>query len=188
MLLEVRRGRPNSTQRETTLAALQRDIDSASPAAGASGGGTGPALKQSHLARHRQVLVQHRADQSRLSSQTREARNRASLLAGVRRDVREYRAADPAAQEAEYMLQERGRLDRSNTMADGLLSQAYATNEAFGVQREQLDRVRVRALQAAGQIPGMNGLIQRISNRKKRDGYILGSFIAVCFLMVWLFS
>lgn len=145
-------------------------------------------MKASHLSRHRQVLTQHRGDLSRLQTQINESRNRSSLLASVRRDIQDYRASDPAGQEAEYMLQERGRLDRSHGMADNLLSQAYATNEAFGVQREQLERVRRRAMQVAGSIPGVNGLIARISNRRRRDGYILGSFIAVCFLMLWFFS
>lgn len=69
-----------------------------------------------------------------------------------------------------------------------MLARAYAVNEAMGLQREQLERVRRRALDVAGMVPGVNGLIGRIASKRRRDGVILGSFIAVCFLFVWFFS
>ena len=86
------------------------------------------------------------------------------------------------------MLQERGRVDRSNQEADSLLARAYAVNEGMGLQREQLERIRRRALDVAGMVPGVNGLIQRIGTKRKRDGVIMGSFIAVCILVLFFFS
>lgn len=85
------------------------------------------------------------------------------------------------------MLGERGRIDNSHNMADSVLSQAYAVNEQFGMQRQQLERVRTKITQAAGMIPGVNGLIGRIGSKRRRDGIILGSFIAFCFLMLLYF-
>lgn len=86
------------------------------------------------------------------------------------------------------MLQERGRIDNSHNMADSVLSQAYAINENFGLQRETLANINRRIVGAASQVPGINGLIQRIGTKKRRDGIILGSFIAVCFLLFFFFS
>lgn len=86
------------------------------------------------------------------------------------------------------MLQERGRIDNSHHMADSVLSQAYAINENFGLQRETLANINRRIVGAASQVPGINGLIQRIGTKKRRDGIILGSFIAVCFLLFFFFS
>lgn len=86
------------------------------------------------------------------------------------------------------MLQERGRIDNSHSMADSVLSQAYAINENFGLQRETLANINRRIVGAASQVPGINGLIQRIGTKKRRDGIILGSFIAFCFLMFFFFS
>jgi len=40
---------------------------------------------------------------------------------------------------------------------------------------------------AAGQVPGINSLMGRISAKKRRDGVIMGSFIAICFLVFWFF-
>jgi len=44
----------------------------------------------------------------------------------VRHDIDAYRASNPEAAEAEYMLDERRRIDNSHGVADSVLSQAYA--------------------------------------------------------------
>lgn len=85
------------------------------------------------------------------------------------------------------MLDERRRLDNSNSIADGVLSQAYAVNESFGLQRETLTSINRKIVGAAGQVPGMNALIGRIGSKKRRDGIILASFVAFCFLVVFFF-
>ena len=72
-------------------------------------------------------------------------------------------------------------------MADSVLSQAYAVNENFGLQRESLAGIQRRITGAAAQVPGINGLMQRIGSKKRRDGMILGGFIAVCFLVLLWF-
>lgn len=80
------------------------------------------------------------------------------------------------------MLDERRRIDNSHSMTDGILSQAYAINESFGTQRETLASINRRIVGAASQVPGINSLIGRIGAKKRRDGIILGAFIAICFL------
>jgi len=85
------------------------------------------------------------------------------------------------------MLDERRRIDNSNNMADSVLSQAYAVNESFGLQRETLASINRRITGAAAQVPGLNNLIGRISAKKRRDGIIMGSFLAVCFLVFLYF-
>ncbi|TKA82899.1 hypothetical protein B0A55_01153 [Friedmanniomyces simplex] len=151
------------------------------------------ALKSTNLARHREILQQHRTELSRLKATLSTARDRANLLSNVRSDISAYRAQtqtngsqDPQAAEAEYMLAERNRLDNSHSMMDSVLSQAYATNESFGLQRETLASIQRRITGAAAQVPGINGLMQRIGSKKRRDGIILGSFIALCCLaLLW---
>lgn len=69
-----------------------------------------------------------------------------------------------------------------------MLSQAYAVQEGFALQRETLASINRRITAAAGQVPGINALITRISAKKRRDGIIMGSFVAFCFLMFWFFS
>lgn len=86
------------------------------------------------------------------------------------------------------MVEERGHIDRSNQEADSLLARAYAVNEGMGLQQQQLERIRKRALDVTGMVPGVNNLIGRISSKRRRDGVILGSFIALCFLIVFFLS
>ena len=82
------------------------------------------------------------------------------------------------------MLDERRRIDNSHNMADSVLSQAYAVNESFGMQRETLASINRRITGAASQLPGVNSLI---GAKKRRDGIILGVFIGFCFLMLLYF-
>jgi len=85
-------------------------------------------------------------------------------------------------------LQERGRIDNSHNVADRVLSQAYAIREDFGLQRETMASVNRRIMGAASQMPGINSLMSRIGSKKRRDGIILGSFIAFCCLVFLFFS
>ena len=168
-------------KRESLVSQLSRLLDSESALSTSS-------LKQNNLSRHREILTEHRSELKRLKSSVAEARDRQHLLTSVRSDIDAYRSSNPAEEEAEYMLQERGRLDSSHNVIDGIISQAYAINENFGLQRETLASINRRITGAAAQIPGVNGLIQRIGAKRRRDGIILASFIAFCFLIFLYFS
>lgn len=167
-------------QREGLVSQLGRLLDSESAHSSS-------AVKQNNLARHREILEDHRRELRRLKSTIEDARNKANLLSNVRSDINAYRSANPAQAEADYMLDERGRIDNSHNMADSVLSQAYAVNENFRTQRETLANIQRRMVGAASQVPGINSLIGRIGTKKRRDGIILGSFIAFCFLMLLWF-
>lgn len=103
----------------------------------------------------------------------------------MRSDIDQYRADNPEAAESEYMLNERSRIDNSHSMTDSVLSQAYAVNDSFVLQRETLSSINRRITMAASQVPGINTLIGRISAKKRRDGVIMGCFIAACFILFW---
>ncbi|OJJ49686.1 hypothetical protein ASPZODRAFT_1002200 [Penicilliopsis zonata CBS 506.65] len=168
-------------QREALISQLGRLLDSEATL-------TASALKQNNLTRHREVLHDHRRELQRLGVAIAETRDRANLLSNVRSDIDAYRASNPAAAEAEYMLEERGRIDNSHNMMDGVLSQAYAINESFGLQRETLASINRRIVGAANHIPGMNTLMGKIGTKRRRDAIILGGFIGFCFLMLLFFS
>ncbi|RGP65663.1 vesicle transport v-snare [Fusarium longipes] len=168
-------------KREDVISKLSRLLDSEAAL-------TSSAMKQSNLALFQKKLASHRRDLIRLRSNLQEARNRANLLTNVQSDIDQYRQNNPEAAEADYMLQERNRIDNSNNMADNVLSQAYAVNDSFNLQRETLASINRRITHAASQVPGINTLIGRISAKKRRDGIIMGSFVAFCFIVFFLFS
>ncbi|ATZ55139.1 Bcgos1 [Botrytis cinerea B05.10] len=167
-------------KRENLISQLSRLLDSDSSL-------TASATRQNNLTRHREILLDHRRELSRIRSSISEARNRANLLSNVRSDIDAYHSNNPEAAEADYMLGERSRIENSHNMTDSVLSQAYAVNESFGLQRETLASINRRITGAASQVPGLNSLIGRISAKKRRDGIIMGSFIAFCFLMFLYF-
>ncbi|CEJ85990.1 Putative Golgi SNAP receptor complex member 1 [[Torrubiella] hemipterigena] len=167
-------------KRESTIAQLARLLDSESTL-------TSSALKQNNLSLLREKLSAHKRDLTRLRSSLQTARDRANLLSNVRDDINQYRANNPEAAEAEYMLDERNRIDNSNNMTDSILSQAYAVNDSFNLQRETLASINRRITLAASQVPGINTIIGRISARKRRDGIIMGGFIAFCFIVFFWF-
>ncbi|KAL4997145.1 hypothetical protein BDV10DRAFT_97360 [Aspergillus recurvatus] len=167
-------------KRESLIAQLARLLDSEATL-------TSSALKQNNLSRHREVLTEHKRELSRLTSAIAESRDRANLLSDVRSDINAYRSSNPAAAESEYMLEERRRIDESHGVIDGVLSQAYAINENFGMQRESLSSINRRIVGAASQVPGVNALIGKIGNKRRRDALILGAFIGFCFLMLLFF-
>ena len=167
-------------QRDGVISQLARLLDSEATL-------TSSALKQNNLSRHREILREHQTELARLRSQISTNRDRANLLSNVRSDINAYRSSNPGDAEADYMLQERERIDRSNNTVDGVLSQAYSINENFGIQRETMANVNRRIVGAASQIPGVNTLIGKIGSKKRRDGIILGSFIAFCCLVLLYF-
>ncbi|KAK5091007.1 protein transport protein gos1 [Lithohypha guttulata] len=167
------------SKREGLIAQLSRLLDSESALSTS-------ALKQNNLTRHRELLTDHRNELRRVKSQIAEARSRQHLLSNVRNDIASSRSAQE--QEAEYMLEERGHLDQSHSVIDSVISQAYQINENFGIQRDTLASVNRRITLAAAQLPGVNDLMSRIGSKKRRDGIILGSFIAFCFLVFFWFS
>ncbi|KAG9246320.1 hypothetical protein BJ878DRAFT_295595 [Calycina marina] len=167
-------------KRETLVSQVSRLLDSEASL-------TASATKQNNLARHREVLQEHRRELTRLRSQIQEARNRANLLSNVRSDIDAYHSNNPEAAEADYMLGERSRIENSHNMTDSVLSQAYAVNEQFGIQRETMASINRRITGAASQVPGLNSLIGRISAKKRRDGIIMGCFISFCVLIFLYF-
>ncbi|KAG9249846.1 uncharacterized protein F5Z01DRAFT_668043 [Emericellopsis atlantica] len=149
---------------------------------------TSSAVKQNNLSLLRENLANHRRDLTRLRSNLKEARDRSNLLGSVRDDIKEYRANNPEAAEAEYMADEGRHIDRSHEMTDNIISQAYAIQDSFLSQGETMASINRRINMAASKIPGINTLMTRISAKKRRDGIIMGTFIAFCFILFFFLS
>ncbi|KAM0345330.1 hypothetical protein ACHAPU_006729 [Fusarium lateritium] len=168
-------------KRDAVVGQLARLLDSESAL-------NSSAMKQNNVTLFREKLTGHKRDLTRMRSTLQQARDRANLLTNVRSDIDKYRQDNPEAAEADYMLEERNRVDNSNNMADSVLSQAYAVNDSFNLQRETLASINRRITHAASQVPGINTLITRISAKKRRDGIIMGGFVAFCFIVFFLFT
>ncbi|KAG7006709.1 hypothetical protein G7Y79_00013g034810 [Physcia stellaris] len=162
-------------RREALITQLTRLLDSSPPE-------TTSALKSSNLSRHRTLLSTDRSELTRQRGLLSSARDRANLLSNIHNDISAYRASNPEAEEADYMLDERRRIEESHGVVDNVLAQAYAVQEGFGVQREMLSGVQRRIRGAAGKVPGIDGLIGRIGAKRRRDGFIMVSISRVSLL------
>ncbi|KAK9470612.1 snare region anchored in the vesicle membrane C-terminus-domain-containing protein [Dipodascopsis tothii] len=169
-------------KRSEILATINRLLESQAAASSAT--------KLHHLQRHREILVEHQKELARLRGVIVRERERASLLSTVRTDIYSYRVQSEgptqvdARREAEYMLNERSRIDQSNSVVDGILAQAYATREEFGRQRAMLASVQQRITASASRMPGINTIITKINTRKKRDSLIIASLVSLCVLFL----
>lgn len=153
------------------------------------------ATKLHHFQRHKEILIDHQKQYSRLKGTIQHERNHANLLSSVRNDIDAFRSGSASSgqittqvdprREAEYMLNERTRIDRSNSLVDSILSQAYATREEFGRQRAVLSNVQMKITSAASRIPGINTIISKINTRKKRDSLIIATLISLCVLFIF---
>jgi Golgi SNAP receptor complex protein 1 len=167
-------------KRETSIEALSRLVDS-DPSASAT--------KLHQLQRHKEVLTDHKTEFKRVKNAIQQERNRTNLLTSVRSDIANHRArsATPGMSEADYMLEERSRIDNSHNLADTLLAQAYETREEFVRQRASLANIQRRILQTVSHVPGLNTLISKVNTRKKRDSIIVASLITTCILFLFFF-
>ncbi|KAK9240753.1 snare region anchored in the vesicle membrane C-terminus-domain-containing protein [Lipomyces kononenkoae] len=168
-------------KREEILNTLSRILDSEQVSS---------ATKLHHLQRHKEILAEHQKEFIRLKGVVEYERQHANLLSSVRNDIDTFRSTSSSApvdprREADYMLNERTRIDRSNSMVDNILSQAYATREEFGRQRQVLMNIQRRVTSTASRIPGINTLIAKINTRKKRDSLIIATLVSVCILFLF---
>jgi Golgi SNAP receptor complex protein 1 len=168
-------------KRDTVITQLGRLLDSESSVASSG-------HKQQNLSVLREKLSYHRRELITLRSNLEQARNRSNLLLNIRSDIDEHLANNPEAAEAGYMADEGRRIDNSHNMVDGVLSQAYAVKDNFALQSETLASINRRINMAASKVPGINNLIGRISAKKRRDGIIMGCFIAFCFTLFFMLS
>lgn len=147
--------------------------------------------KIQQLTRHREVLADHRRHFARIEANLRDTRNRNNLMFSVHLGLEAHRQRNQQDRDglnaADYSLDERGRVDNANSLADRLLELAYQTRDELWSQRQYLQNAQQKMFGTLGSIPGISTLISKINTRRKRDTIILALVIAVCILfLVWI--
>ncbi|KAF8333067.1 uncharacterized protein EI90DRAFT_3052860 [Cantharellus anzutake] len=132
--------------------------------------------------RHRDALQDYTRDFHRAKANVQSALDRANLLGSVRNDIDAYKTAH--ASDADALLAERGRIDSSHRMTDGLIMQAQETREDFARQRSSLAGVTTRVQGLIHALPGINSLVSMIQSRRRRDSLILGLTIGICTILL----
>lgn len=139
--------------------------------------------KSQQLNRHNEILNEHNRLFLQMKSRLDEERSRHELLDSIQSDISQHRQQN----DADYILDERQRVDGANSLAERLLEQAFNTRDELLNQRQYLDNAQVRILGTLQQIPGINVLISKINTRRRRDSLILALVISACILVIWFF-
>lgn len=167
----------NLRTREEVAASLNRVVNS---------DGKAPATRLHQLQRHKETLSEHKSELQRIKAAIQHERNRTNLLTSVQSDIQNHRNRSTTPREdADYMLEERSRIDNSHNLTDSLISQAFETRDEFIRQRQSLANIQRRLWTAASHFPGINTIISKVNTRKKRDSLILASLITCCILLLF---
>eukprot|EP00553_Chaetoceros_curvisetus_P008832 CAMPEP_0204623242 /NCGR_PEP_ID=MMETSP0717-20131115/8969_1 /ASSEMBLY_ACC=CAM_ASM_000666 /TAXON_ID=230516 /ORGANISM="Chaetoceros curvisetus" /LENGTH=219 /DNA_ID=CAMNT_0051638239 /DNA_START=180 /DNA_END=839 /DNA_ORIENTATION=- len=160
-----------------TLAALNDLINTKmAPAAERSGRAQHSLL----VKRYREILFDSTNDFQKTSGSIHRKRESMELFAGA--NMGGIQSEDPAM---EQLLRERNAIGNSMKSATSVLGQASEIRNELRNQGMALRGVGNRVLVMAGQIPGLNGLIDNIRRRRGRDDMVVSGTIAVCILFTF---
>lgn len=143
-----------------------------------------PAAEKSNRAQHvllvkryREILFDSTNDFKKTSGSIHRKRESMELFAGASSDGAN--TEDPAM---EQLLRERNAIGNSIQSASNVLGQASEIRNELRNQGLALRGVGNRVLVMAGQIPGVNGLIDNIRRRRSKDDMVVSATIAACIL------
>ncbi|KXN65583.1 V-snare-domain-containing protein [Conidiobolus coronatus NRRL 28638] len=138
------------------------------------------ALMLRGLQRHRDILFDLLKEQKKVQMNLNSSRNRQQLLKNAGNFD-----SEPSS-ETQYYLNEQQRLDSSYQMTEDVLNQAYAIHSDLHDQRNTITGVSRRLSKVTNMIPGLNGLLSKISHKQQKDTIILGTVIALGIIFLFL--
>jgi len=147
--------------------------------------------KSSHSAlvhtiqRHRDILQDYTREFRKIKSNIHAHIEREDLIGSVRRDINEYKNVNN--RRTDLYMKENEHLRNSDRLVDEAIDIAMATKENLGGQRKLFKGIAKRMNYLANRFPAINGLIQKINVRKRRDSLILASVSAICIILILLY-
>uniref|UniRef100_A0A3Q3WDG2 Golgi SNAP receptor complex member 1 n=1 Tax=Mola mola TaxID=94237 RepID=A0A3Q3WDG2_MOLML len=141
------------------------------------------------LQRHRDILQDYTHEFHKTKSNFFSLREREDLLGSIHRDIESYKSSSGVNnRKTELFLKEHEHLKNSNSLIDNAISIAMATKENMTFQRGMFKSIQTRVTTLANRFPAINGLIQKINLRKRRDSIILGAVIGICTILLLLYT
>lgn len=139
------------------------------------------------LQRHRDILQDYSQEYNKTRSNIVALKEREDLLGSVQREIASYKQAQGMSAGTSLLLAEHEAAHQSERLIDQQLGLAGAVKENLLAQRGALRGVTGR-LQALGKrFPLMNGLVQRINFRKRRDTLVLAGVTAFCLILLLMY-
>ncbi|KAK5638526.1 hypothetical protein RI129_012821 [Pyrocoelia pectoralis] len=136
------------------------------------------------LQRHRDILADMSRDFHKTNSQHEARREREDLLKGNKKDT--YRPE--GINRRDQYLKENAHIHNSDRLINEQIAIAMETKEHLSTQRQTFKRFQTRFNDISNRFPVLNSLVQRINFRKRRDSIIIGLVVALCTLLLLLYT
>mmetsp|Transcript_26408 Transcript_26408/g.76219 ORF Transcript_26408/g.76219 Transcript_26408/m.76219 type:complete len:269 (+) Transcript_26408:507-1313(+) len=134
--------------------------------------------------RYREILFDCSADFKKTSAAVARKREQAELFRGANTGGGGMGGGNGGGNDEgmEHLLRERNAIGNSMKAADAVLGQAAEVQSELRSQGSSLRGVQGTMLAIAGNIPGVNMLIDKIRKKRNKDDVIVSGVIAVCIL------
>uniref|UniRef100_A0A7S1ZHV2 Golgi SNAP receptor complex member 1 n=1 Tax=Trieres chinensis TaxID=1514140 RepID=A0A7S1ZHV2_TRICV len=134
--------------------------------------------------RFREVLFDSKADFKKASASVARRREAMELFHGAGMAGSNSGGNDDPAME--HLLRERNAIGNSLNAADSVLGQAEEIRSDLRSQGASLRGIQGTMLNIAGNVPGLNGLIDSIRKKRNQDDMVVSGVIAFCILFtIW---
>uniref|UniRef100_A0A8C5GXF4 Golgi SNAP receptor complex member 1 n=1 Tax=Gouania willdenowi TaxID=441366 RepID=A0A8C5GXF4_GOUWI len=178
-----------TTELEQLLATLSAVNDKMAEYTSTTGTFSYGAAMTHTLQRHRDILQDYTREYHKTKMNFFSLREREDLLGSVHRDIESMKSSSGVNnRRTEIFLKEHEHLRNSDRLLDNAISIAIATKGNITFQRGMLKSIQTRVTTLAHRFPAINGLIQKIHLRKRRDSLILGGVIGVCTILLLLYT
>ena len=133
--------------------------------------------------RYREILFDCGADYSKTSAAVARKREARELFRGANASSSSSSGGGGGGDAStEQLLRERNAIDNSMKSANSVLSQAASVRSELRNQGASLRGVTGTMARIAGNVPGLNGLIDMIRKKRQRDDRVVGGVVAGCIL------
>lgn len=130
--------------------------------------------------RYREILFDCGADFNKTSAAVARRREARELFLGATAGGGS--GGDGRDPSMEQLLRERNAIDNSMKSANSVLNQAAGVRSELRTQGASLRGVGGAMAQIAGNIPGLNGLIDKIRKKRQQDDRVVSGVVAMCIL------
>lgn len=131
--------------------------------------------------RYREILFDCGADFNKTSAAVARRREAKELFRGATAGLGSADGSGPNL-EMEQLLRERNAIDNSMKSANSVLNQAAGVRSELRSQGASLRGVGGTMATIAGNIPGLNGLIEKIRKKRQQDDRVVSGVVAACIL------
>ncbi|RZF45830.1 hypothetical protein LSTR_LSTR013725 [Laodelphax striatellus] len=144
-----------------------------------------PGVMPHTLQRHREVFQDYSQEFRKIQQQFSDRREREDLLQNVRNVIDAYKTTTTGCnRRSELYSNEKNHLENSRNLVDNQLEIAMEIKENLNSQTRSLKQIGTRLNEMLSRFPLINGVLQRVNLRKRRDSLVMGLVMSLCALLM----